>query len=221
MHYHMELIMPPTDDVEGSIRDILGDFREHEDERDALNPHAFFDWYVIGGRWSQEKLLSGLSSVTLDRFQTEIIKRKITVSGITAGRPQLSPSSQIPMVDALWKEFFPDYPFEHCPLFEHSRVQCKDQPAYPDVMKLVEMPAGLRACHCLIAAQDLQGKLGAHFMIQSNMHNGVNYVEVAWDRRVWTAVSMFREKIKNYSEESRARVTPQEDWLVVTVDYHN
>lgn len=36
-----------------------------------------------------------------------------------------------------------------------------------------------------------------------------------------SALESFKEKIKRYSDEYQARCTPQDDWLVITIDYHS
>src|SRR5262245_27782076 len=109
MHYHLEVILPPVDNVEQAIGQILEPFDENgKDEDGHRNSHAFWDWYVVGGRWAGAKLQAMLDPKKLEEFNAELTKRKVTVSGIQAGKQELSPASQIPMVDALWNEFFPD-----------------------------------------------------------------------------------------------------------------
>ena len=61
MHYHLEIIMPPTKDVEEAVRQVLEEYSESWTDEDG-NPssRAFYDYYVIGGRYSGEKLQAGL-----------------------------------------------------------------------------------------------------------------------------------------------------------------
>lgn len=55
MHYCLELIMPPTDDVKAAVEQILAPFREENTDPDASR-QPFWDWYIVGGRWSGHKL---------------------------------------------------------------------------------------------------------------------------------------------------------------------
>ncbi len=48
MHYHLEIILPPTEDIEKAIAEILQQFDENEEE----NTNSFWDWYQIGGRYT-------------------------------------------------------------------------------------------------------------------------------------------------------------------------
>jgi len=61
MHSLLEIIMPPTDDVEGAIATIMAPFNEQPDEdQEDVSSYTFWDWYVIGGRFSGSKLQSRL-----------------------------------------------------------------------------------------------------------------------------------------------------------------
>ena len=54
MHYHLEVIMPPTADISTALDDILKPFDESCEDED-LKSVTFWDWYVIGGRWAGKK----------------------------------------------------------------------------------------------------------------------------------------------------------------------
>lgn len=51
MHFHLEVIMPPTTNVEGALEKIMAQFDENNEDAS----HAFWDWYVIGGRFFWRK----------------------------------------------------------------------------------------------------------------------------------------------------------------------
>lgn len=213
MNYHCEIIMPPTSDVAAAIEKIMAPFSEHADDEDSLP--GFWDWYEIGGRWGGEKMKLRLGKDKIDAFWSEIQARGFTVSGLQAGKPTLSPASQIPAVDALWREHFPGTT-DACPLFDH----CPDV-VDGDVCILADLPEGLAASRVIIAGPDFEGGISAQFMAQEDFWNGVNHIKSQWDEKVATALSDYTEKLKRYKQEYAEKAAPQPDWLVVTVDYHS
>ncbi|HEY6437871.1 MAG TPA: hypothetical protein VIY47_14870, partial [Ignavibacteriaceae bacterium] len=102
MHYHLEIIMPPTDNVKEKISEILAPFDE-DPKDDERGRNAFWDWYVIGGRYSGQHLLSKYEGEKLEAFYEELNRNNITVSGLVSGKQELKPVEQIPFVDALWQ----------------------------------------------------------------------------------------------------------------------
>jgi hypothetical protein len=115
MHYTCELVIPPTDDVKAAVDEAMSSFIGNDEESRA----SWLDYYVVGGRWTGRKLKERFPKDRLDAFYAELASRKVTVSGIQFGKQELQPSSQIPEVDALWQEWFPDGG-KHCVLFKHS-----------------------------------------------------------------------------------------------------
>ena len=221
MHYHCEIIMPPVDDVEKAVNEIMLPFNENADE-EYRSSYTFFDWYVIGGRWSGEKIKAKLDSNKLDEFHQKLVEMKVTVSSVTAGKQELQPASQIPVVDALWRDMFPESGIDVCPLFKHYSDQYKTSELPGDACRLEEMPDSMSAERVIIAKERHDGKgLRAEFMISTNHWNGVNYVKSTWDGNVKSAIQMQLEKLEHYKDEYREKVTPKADWIVVTVDYHN
>lgn len=219
MHYHLEIIMPPVDDVEKAIAQIMKPFDEQgEDEDGNTNDHAFWDWYQIGGRWSGVKLESFLGKERLDLFHQELSNRKVTVSGFQCGKQTLSPESQIPMVDALWREMFPDSGITVCPLFDHSPKILTS-----DICTILDLPPELSASRVIVAEPSWRddGSLQAEYMISDSIWNGVMHVKTQWDGKVKSAIDEAKEKASRYREEFQAKRMPQDDWLVVTVNYHS
>jgi hypothetical protein len=224
MHHHLEVIMPPVDDIEIAVKQILEPFNENgKDEDGERNTHAFWDWYVIGGRWAGVKLECTLDLQKKDEFFAELTRLKVTVSGLQAGKQSLQPESQIPMVDALWNEMFPDSPLKACPFFSHFNNQYQNSDGFPDVMRLKDMPKELKPSHVIIAGPHWndEAKLEAKHMVQDSLWNGVSFVKAAWDGRVQSVIDEFQLRMKSYTPEYAAKHVPQDDWLVVTVDYHS
>ncbi len=214
MHYHLEIIMPPTDNIKEAIAEILTPFQEGDDEERGRP--AFYDWYVIGGRWSGVKLEAQFPEEQMQNFYTAMREAKIMVSGPQCGKEEFAPSSQVEAANALWREHFPDGG-KVCPVFPSYGDRYEHNTAYPDVMTVKELPEGLSAAHVIVAGPDFSESdhLEAVFMIQDQMWNGVTRVDVKWDKKVSSALEMHTEKAYFCPE-----ITVKDDWLCVTVDYH-
>lgn len=224
MHYHLEVILPPVANLVEAVAQILEPFREEgEDEEGNQNFHAFWDWYVIGGRWAGAKLEATLNLEKKEAFYAELTKRGVTVSGVQAGKQKLQPESQIPMVDALWCEYFPESPLKVCPFFDHFNNQYQNSDGFPDVMRLKDVPRELTASHVIIAGPTWKDdeSLEARYMLQDSIWNGVTHVDTKWDGKVQTVIDEHKERLKNAKPEYAAKHIPQDDWLVVTIDYHS
>jgi len=222
MHFHMEIVMPQVDNVEEAVKTVMAPFNEQPDadEEDARNP--FWDFWVVGGRWAGAKLEALLDQDKMKEFQEELKRRNVTVSGIQCGKQELSPASQIPMVDKLWEEYFPQYTGRACPLFNHSNDQYSNDCLHGDVMPLRDVPRILSSERVMFVAPNYDGSsLEATAMFSQSIWNGVNYEDTAWDGTFGAAVDLFAEKSKNYGDTWKERATPADDWLVVTVDYHS
>ena len=216
MHYHLELILPKVENLKEAIDEILKDFKEGEEE----SRNAFFDWYVIGGRWASHKQMADLDEARLEQFYQWMEEEKITVSSFQAGKQTLNPSSQIEKVDSKWSELFPELSGP-CILFNHSNDQYTDSEHYPDVTSLKDVNKTLLASRVIIAGPNYEGKIKAQYMVSSSIWNGVNYENTAWSGNVLDAVSKHEEEIKSYTEEYKEKLTPKDDWVCVTIDYHN
>lgn len=216
MHYHLELILPKVENLKETINEILKEFKEGEEE----SRNAFFDWYVIGGRWASHKQMADLDEARLDQFYQWMKEEKITVSSFRAGKQELNPSSQIEKVDTKWSELFPELSGP-CILFNHSNDQYTDNEYYPDVMSLKDVSKNLLSSRVIIAAPDYDGKIKAVYMVSDSIWNGVNFEDTKWSGNVLDAVTQHIEKIESYNEEYKAKSTPKDDWLCVTIDYHN
>ncbi|MCK2149475.1 hypothetical protein MYE70_10395 [Marinobacter alexandrii] len=220
MHYQLEIIMPPTDNVEGQVTNILAEYDENAESTEDFdaNPRAFWDFWVIGGRWSGNKLKAELDSAKLDLFIEELKKREVTCSGIQAGKQSLDPASQIPMVDALWAEYFPESGISVCPLFAHSNNQYDSSSNLPgDICRVAEIPEKAECGHVLIARESClqDGTFSAIHMRQTSVWNGCNFEKTDFDGTIKSAIRDFNEKTTNESRHVK------DDWLCVTVDYHS
>lgn len=224
MHFRAEIVLPKVDDLESAIGRIMKPFDENQSPEDEdYSRFQFWDFWVIGGRFSGAKLQAMLDKEKLDLFYKELKDRKVTVSGVTCGKQDLSPSDQIPMVDDLWKDFFPDTGFDKCPLFGHSNNQYDSESTIPgDICELKDVPESLTAETVIFAGYDYDGEeLKAEHLTREDYWNGCNHQKTAWDGLFKSALDDYLEYISRCAETYKERVQPREDWLVVSVDYHS
>lgn len=224
MHYHLEVVIPPVADVTASLVQVMTPFREGGKGEDGEpNTNAFWDWYVVGGRYAGVKVEQGVDPARKAEFVAKLARRRVTVSSLRAGKDNLDPASQAPMVDALWREYFPESRLEACPFFDHFNDQYNNSVGFPDVMRLGDLPASFKASHVIVAKpswRDL-GELTAGYMTQTETWNGVNFVKASWGGEVRLAVEAYENSQAWRGPEYAAKVLPTDDWLVVTVDYHS
>ncbi len=219
MHFQLEVILPPVENLEEALEQILKPFSENgKDEEGDYNRHGFYDYYVIGGRWSGNKILANIKKEDLDKFYSTLTERKITVSGLQFGKQTLSPESQIPMVDQLWNEFFPDSPVKVCPLFGHYKGNIGDVMALKDIPK-----KDFQVSRVIIAKQYWEDtkKLEAGYMLSDSIWNGVTWQDTKWDGTIKSALEDVEKDLKNAKEEYKNKNMPTPDWLCVTIDYHS
>ena len=225
MHCHLEVVMPPTDDIEGQVAQIMAPFDENAkaDEDNANGRYGFWDWYIVGGRFAGSKVEARIGRENIARFSADLAARGVTVSGLQFGKPALEPSSQIAMVDTLWLKAFPDSGLEHCPLFKRANDQYDSEDTLPgDICTLGDLPQGLTAERVIVAGPKWDGSgMAASFMISQDSWNGVTNVPAAWAGTVAAAIAEHTNRLSGAKDAYRAARIPEPDWLVVTVDYHS
>ena len=223
MHSVLEIIMPQVDDVEIAVEQVMRKFSEHlGSEDDDYCGHSFWDFYVIGGRWAGHKLQAGLDKGRLDSFYADMKAKNVTVSGLQCGKQEISPASQIPMVDELWASYFPEYQGRACPLFNHSNNQYENDCLYGDVMRLKDVSKDVTCSMLIIANDDYKGEMKeAKEMFSTSIWNGVSFEKTTWDGTLGGAMKLHSESMRNYKQEYVDENTPADDWLVITVDYHS
>src|ERR1700756_1074148 len=171
MHYHLEIVMPPTDDVNAAVTQILAPFDENAEtsEYHSTN-HAFWDFWNIGHRWSGAKLMAVLGKDRISDFHATLTKAGITVSGLQFGKQTLKPSDQAEKVNMMWRDAFPDSPVRECPIFDNYKGD------YGDVMPLRDCRQDMTCDHVIIAGPkyDRSG-LEAKYMVMESVWNGVTH----------------------------------------------
>jgi hypothetical protein len=211
MHYHLEIIMPPSSNIKESLEKIMKPFDEETSEK------GFWDWYVVGGRFSGEKEMCGYTEEKMKIFYEKLKEKKVTVSSFRAGKQTINPPEQIPMVDKIWNEIFPTENGEivPCPIFSHSNAD--DTMISCDICRVEEIPEKLFAERVIIAGPDFE----ANYMIAQDHWNGVNFVKIDWDGKVKSAIENFIKKCSRYKDEYKEKVIPKSNWICITVDYHS
>lgn len=214
-HYVAEIVIPPTDNVQESIRQVMEHFCD-EDEDGKKDVSDWWDFWIIGGRFNGHKTTARLDPERLKAFHVLLNELKVTVSGLVCGKEELNPVSQIPMVDALWREWFPGAGAV-CPLFHHSNDQYRKDGHYPeDVCTVADLPSLLICTRLIVAGPHWQDKtkLEAEHMLVAEFWNRCNWQKTDFDGNVKAGL----EKIAGKKTKD-APFAP--DWLVATVDYHN
>lgn len=235
MHYHCEIVLPPnTDNIAEAVESVMRPFDESPDEEpeDFDSSDAFWDFYVIGGRWAGTKLIASYDPEKIKEFRQWLADEGVTVSGVQCGKQELRPAEQIPKVDAKWNEMFPpkDGIAAPCPMFQHSNDQYGkrgrgmikgDICSLADAMKVTCERVIFAGPSYDFEAKDWAGPPGATFMLCDSTWNGVNHMQIKWDGRIGSAFEQFKDKLKHCKDTYRQAVEPQDDWITVTVDYHS
>lgn len=220
MHHHLEIVMPSTSCIEKDIQTIMRPYDEDPDEGEGyMNRHAFWDWYLIGGRWSRTKIECDLDPCKVDEFWDRTKAMKLTVSALQAGRQDLQPSSQQAQVDNLWRELFPGKG-DKCLFFSHGADQYSKAINDYDICRVVEISENLKAERVIVAAgsYDDASKLRAETMLSTEVWNGCNHLKTDFDGSVLKCIKKHDDCYKN-CKDGYLLVKP--DWICVTVDYHS
>lgn len=166
--------------------------------------------------------MTRLGKERLEAFWRWLDEQGVTVSSLTCGKQELSPASQIPIVDAKWRELFPEASDIPCPVFKHSGDRLPG-----DIMPLAEVPPTLECERVIFAGQSWTqsqawtGPVEARFMLSRSEWNGCNHMPIAWDGTLASALDAYLKTLEGFREEYASAMTPNPQWLTVTVDYHS
>lgn len=225
MHAAAEIVIPPHSNIEQAVKQIMHGFRKEEyNENDGPYKHCdWWDFYVIGGRFSGRKRQALLNPAKLKAFYAKLAEMKVMVHGLVCGKEELAAPFVEP-VDALWREMFPGFG-DRCWLFNHVRDQYGKEGIYTDdICKVHEVPERLTASRLIIAREhwdknDHPDELEAHEMLIDEFWNGRTWQKTDWDGNV-------KQGIKRLAAWMRKHLKPKyvpdlTNWMCVTVDYHN
>lgn len=219
-HYHLEMILPPeaADRIEDAIAEVLAPFCEHRDDA----AHTFWDWWVIGGRYSGKHVLQRYEPNTLAEFWKWCQDAKVQVSSLTFGKQTLMKEWQEP-VDAKWNELFPGSGLDRCPLFDSFNDRHET-----DVCKVSELGQWSNSYQLIIAGPSFNydpetkdgeftlDRLKAREMVAVEHWNGVGFVESKWEGSTHDFLATDKP-----SPGTKDLATVTDDWLAVTIDYHS
>jgi hypothetical protein len=214
-HYTAEVVIPPNYDIQSAVEQVMDHFRDEDDDGNK-GECEWWDFWIIGGRFAGRKLECQLDESKLADFHQVLADRKVTVAGMTSGKQTLQPVSQIPMVDALWREYFPGMG-DKCLLFSHSWDQYGKQGILPaDVCKVSEVPEQLTASRVILSdfGYSDNTKLRASGMLVAEFWNRCDWQKTDWSGNVREGIERLRTNFKGERRDI-------DDWRVVTVDYHN
>jgi len=230
MHCHCEIVIPPLHSREldeeyitAAVSAVMSPFDENRDDEDSRGI-AFWDWYVIGGRWAGAKLMERLGKDRIDAFYEWLRNEGITVYALNMGKEELSPAKQIPMVDDKWTEMFPEAAGP-CPIFRHSNDQYREFLS-GDIATIADTPRTLKCARVIFAGHGFTenewgGALEPKFMLSESVWNGYNYMPISWDGTFGAALNDYLKTLDVMAPEYVQAMTPTENWIVVTVDYHS
>ena len=196
MHYCMELIIKPTDNIEDAVREALNEYQEDpwddwaENNNDNNKP-KIYDYYSIGGRFDCSKLLDSIGEENISLFTKRLQEENITVSGAVFGKYTLQPASQIDKVNKIWNELFPNSPIKECPLF--SNIDNK----YGLIQRVKDIYEGTTAYYFLFCYDGFE-----RLISEDNKE---------FDRTFGSAMDII---------EKENGLKPKDDYLVITVDLH-
>ena len=89
-------------------------------------------------------------------------------------------------------------------------------------VRLGNCPEDLTAKHVIVAIHNDEGTgFSAYMQYMKSIWNGLNWQDTAFSGYVSDALKEYREAIAEYLPVYREKMNPQDDWLVVTVDYHD
>lgn len=224
-HYVCEIALPRGYPIVKGVKEIMEAeaFKSEGDEYGS----KWWDYYKIGGRFSGDKTIAGLG-IHVQEFARELERRNVTVHPVQMGRPELHPDSQIPDVDSLWRQWFPDVGGP-CPLFHHARRDIKGREYYPDDVCSVGGVPENYTCHRLIIAGPHWDKdrkeLEPKFMLVRDFYNGVTWQNTAFDGNLKSVFRAIFECRRPESNDVCPYFGIPKDfdalWNLVTVDYHN
>lgn len=216
MHYHLELILPPDvaeDEIEAAVADVLAPYDENkrDDEDGSCLRHAFWDWWVIGGRYTGSHRRSHLDPETLDKFYDALRDAEVKVKGVQFGKEDLATDEDREKVAQLWREFFPDDK-NGCPDFKDFDGNDRDY------RRLGEVGPHLTAFHVIVATRRewADGKPVADVSRVTRVWDGISLQTTTFDGNVASLVAELREK----GEYGSGMDIPTDSWIV-TVDYHS
>ena len=123
-------------------------------------------------------------------------------------------------IDKIMAPFDENIAYEegsHIPFYDYYKIDSRwKDPKIPNIIQYKDL-TGLEQCfRCMITDKDHE----LQFMIEKEFWNGVTFIETKWDGYITTALDLMKHNFRNYTPEFQQTLTPQPNWLVITIDYH-
>ena len=204
MHYHVELIMPPSPlvQIQERVGELLSPLSQSVAHR-AGTLEYLYDWYQIGGRFAGAKMSLRLDPERLHKFRQELYGEAFTndTRDLLIGQKQFWGARDLPKVDALWRKWFPEEEVDACPLFDH--YPAGDQ----DICRVDRIPDNLTAHAVVVGNED---KVVFQLKTENWDSTRCEFQDTGFDGSVLNALRQCRA----------CGVEPSKNWLAVTLDCH-
>ena len=204
MHYHLELIMPPSPliQIQERVRELMFPLSQAVAHSEGTTAYLY-DWYQIGGRFAGAKMLGRLDPERLHKFRQELYGEAFTNDArpVVIGQTGLWRTQDLPKVDALWRKWFPEEEIDACPLFDH--YPAGDQ----DICRVDQIPDTLTADAVLVGNED---KVVFQLITEIWDSTKQEFQDTGFDGSVLNALRQCRA----------CGVEPSQNWLAVTLDCH-
>ena len=214
-HFVCEVVMPPPTEgqtIKQCVETVLAPLSEYNEDGEYSNVNLY-DWWQIGGRYSGNKITAGLDKEKLELFHNELDNMELYVSGIIAGKHDLSTKEQQDLVDKVWRKYFPNS-VDVCPLFDHYPF--KNMDSY-DTCTVQFIPLELKAYCVVISLADYD----PNHLVQKDFWNGLNIERTTFDGNVLSTIISYNRMIEErYKCEWCEKNKVRPDWIAVTVDCH-
>ena len=248
MHELVEVVIPPVvgelgdekewyPTVEGALEDTLKKLCTSVKPK-KRHPGAFWDWYVIGGRFAgsklRKKVILDVGQEAFDRMWDKLDERGPMCSGVVAGKQSIVKPEDQEFADNLWREL--SGRDEPNPYFEHSNNQYAPGLAGTlpmDICRLSEVPENHTCRRVVFATQRqkyvedrepggrfvAQDRIKPFFMLSAEIWNGFTFEETAWDKTFKSALELYRKQGECINQEFCPQA--RDDWWVISVDAHD
>ena len=191
MHYHYELLIPPTDQPHFTITNIMDAYMLCDSCHN--NSDAIGDWYVIGGRWAGEKLIKSLDPQKIKSYKKELKQSELRVMSVQAVKPTPCDKKNSLLADQVWRKHFPD--INENPFMSDYSDQYEND--LRDVWKLKDVPKNLTA---------------SGLIVTHSHHEEIICLPQSGE---------ILKVVDEINKLDFSRYEINDDWLLATIDIHN
>lgn len=149
MHYHAEVFVPTKKNYQNVVAEIMAPHYEKWSDNDEESREGFWDWYVIGGRWSGRHTILDLYLKYGDEAYNAMLQEFKERFGWWEGGPErITRETRKAQFEEVFHKHFPDANL-HVPM--PAWRDSYKQDGYPDdICALEDIPIPLFSCYTLI-----------------------------------------------------------------------